>query len=771
MYRYTLYTLLLLVAFKADALADGQQGGAPQVDRQVNTQADGPSSIADHASQNDEKPTSDESEFEALFGQLVAAGATDEEKSVAFAMWLPYDMFSLVMPASTPNALSDRDQILDALRRVTVLAVGQADEGPNETLRWYSPDDLYRGLAVIYTDADGKAHHLTKAARVRPAAKCALGVVQPIFTEGFGGNAKHFFFWYADDVSPRIDPYAQGKLEITFTRRDGNTVTRNIELPVPALVAAKSKEARTDTEGTRNMPAEEQPAATANRGPHAANVVVDHRRAESLAQQGMAAFKQGDAAAAVELLGQAVETYGGNAKADDIAVRTCLAIKAKALLKCGLIEEVEPTLSFLLTSPAGEVSKANAVADQHGWDALVDVYLARKDYAKAQKALRESQRCESLVTGSHPKVKIQHTIAGLQKDAAINIGLGDLNAAEASLTEAVGLYEKEFTAEEAQLAIFDNTFGMIAEKRGDFAKAQKRFEDALQRYTDSYGEGSLMAINALNNVYRTLVAQKMDEKVAEMESRVAKIEIRGDGSVAAGPLSVPAPQMQKEISEAIEKDNNTSDSGVLAILVAITLPLICLLLAAGLTKGVQRVRVDWPRWAAIAVVSAVVLAGLSAALAGLESSFRQEPAARFQQPNPHAMRQAVRSIGTLCGIVFSIGFVVAVVSAFKASALAAPRAWLGPRVLAAATCAGAVSLWLPITTAMGRTIAGPRLSQISSQAFELMFSIIPYTFLLALVWGLCGVIGSLGSRVMAGRRSAHDPRATSSPPPTPPSGS
>ena len=367
-------------------------------------------------------------------------------------------------------------------------------------------------------------------------------------------------------------------------------------------------------------------------------------------------------------------------------------------------------------------------------------------------------------------MKIQHAIAGLQKEAAVNIGLGDLDAAEASLTKAMGLYQKEFTAEEPQLAIFDNTFGMIAEKRGDFATAQKRFEDALQRYTRSYGEGSFMAMNALNNVYRTLVAQKLDGKTTEVEDRVAKIEIRGSGSVAAGPLSVPAPQMQKEISAAIEKDN-AGDYGALAIVVAITLPLICVLLAAGLTKVVQRVRVDWPRWAAIAVFSAVAIAGLSAAIAGFESSFRQEPGGRFQQPNPHAMRQAVRSMGSLCGTVFSIGFVVAVVSAFKASALTASRAWLEPRVLAAATCAGAVSLWLPVAMAARGAFAGPRLSQISSKAFELMFSIMPYTFFLALIWGLCGVIGSLGGRVVSWKRSEHDPQAIPSPPPTPPSGS
>jgi len=224
-------------------------------------------------------------------------------------------------------------------------------------------------------------------------------------------------------------------------------------------------------------------------------------------------------------------------------------------------------------------------------------------------------------------------------------------------------------------------------------------------------------------------------------------------------------------AEAAQAKASAGDGGVLAIVIAVTLPLLCVLIAAGLTACFQRVRPDWARWVAIAITSSLVIGIASAMLAAMVSSLERSPAQRGVSPNTVAIQQIESSVGALCGMVFALFFVLAIASAFKARAVVAPRAIVPARILAAATCAGGSVLWIPAVISFRRLLAGPHLSAFSVQAFGLMFAIAPYTFLIASVWGVGGLLIAAWKRMTASAREGTDTRATPSPPPTPPSGS
>jgi tetratricopeptide (TPR) repeat protein len=731
-------------------------------------------SVQQLAAEMASEPTID---VEALLTQLVAEGDKADDDSDAFAMWLPQVLFVDNASSSNSAVEQDRAQIADAFSSVALFAVGQMTKGEGGKPHWLPSDQLFEGLSVTYINSEGESFVLNKAECVKPMAKAASCQMQPFFVSGFGDNAANIFFWFADNAPPQqIDPYSSGRIEVTFTRSNGTKITKSLQLPLKAMLSAGESALKVDE--TSPSSAGSAPDGEDNAQANSVNEPVrpDRPKAERQLARAFELVQGGDPENGLIHVTKAIEYYGGSALTTDPEVRTCLSVKAKALFSLGDLDGAEKTLSYLVESPNKEVNPALAVADQIGWGVLTDAYLTQKKFQQALDALQRQESAQAAVVGTRPLVKAQNRAANLQKKANAQTGLGDYDAAASNLREAEKLYNEHFPEDQSMTAVFQNSNGLVAEKKGDIQKAEACYKRALQLYVEARGAGSVSALSSLSNIYRLCVAQGRLDEARAIEKQAAQIELTGAGMapVAAGmvaPKQVDTKNGPRFVGKAgpdidlFEHD----DYGVAALVMAAVLAGTGFLVAITLTTLFQRVRPDFARWIAAWVMLGVVFLIIGGCLAAIESSFTQNAPIRGSNPRSHY--SAVRSISTLIALPYSIAFVITAISAFKSQAARASRALLGPRVLAGLTCIATMMVVMPASF-MSMSLFDLRiLSRTSNWCGEFTTGGMAYVILLSLVWMVAGILGAGVTALTRSRSVAPQPIATPAPPPTPPSGS
>jgi tetratricopeptide (TPR) repeat protein len=716
-------------------------------------------------------------DFEALVPQLVAEGEKADDDSDAFAMWLPQVLFVPAASSSNSAVEQDRAQVADAFSSVALFAVGQATKGEDGGLHWLTSKELFEGLSVTYINAEGKPSVLTKAEYVQPAAKAASCQMQTFFVDGFGDNAGNIFFWFADNARPQqIDPYSNGRIEVTFTQPNGTKITKSLQLPLKAMLSAGESASKVDEVAPSS--AHSAPDGDDSSTASIANepITPDRSKADRHSAHAFELVKGGDATNGLFHIIKAIEFYGGDSRTTDPEVRTCLSLKAKALFDLGDLDGAEKTLMHLIESPNKEANPAFAVADQMGWGVLADTYLSQKQFQRGLDALQRQESAEAAVVGMRPLVRTQHRMASLQKMANAYTGLGDYDAALRNLREAEELYKEHFPEDQSMMAVFENSNGMVAEKKGDLQKAEACFRRALQLYVAARGPGSVSALSSLSNIHRVCVAQGRGDEARAIEKQAAEIEISGAGKASVAAAMVTPKYVDTENGKQIlgksgpdvdvfEDSDHCVLGGIMATILAGTGFLVAILL----TTFVQRVRPDFARWfrAWVMLGGVFLIAGVS--LAAFESSFIQDAALRA--PNAQRNYTAVRSITNLIALPYSIAVVLSAISIFKLQATQAPRALLGPRVLASLTCIAAVMPLMPASFMFARLLGAGHLSRTSNWCGEFISPCAAYVLVISVVWMIAGVLGAGVAALSRSRSAAQQPPATPSPPPTPPSGS
>jgi hypothetical protein len=496
-------------------------------------------------------------DLEAVFESLVATGSKDDDDFVAYAAWLPTELFDLLARQAPPSQQldEDRDAILKSVSPHVIFALAHAEYHGGKELGWATPDELFRDIEITYVDLEGQVHAIPKASRVKPLAQAAVAPMQRVLVEAFGANASHFFFWYGEALStPSIGPFSRGRLVVSFHRPNGKTVSREIALPLATFVEPLANLPRAsslvDEAAGEEKPAGPEMPKASQRGQ--LPTVPDRQLADECENRALQFQNRGEHDQAIALIDRSIVARGGAQQIEDLAVRAALAMKAKSLLELARVDESEATLSFLHAEPGGAILDPHRAAiDSMAWSTLQNIYLLRKDYARAYQALISIRQCKSADSIRNPTVATQHKMVDGCKAARILIGLNELDAAQKELDCAWDIYRSNFATDDGALKMFANTYGELAEKRGDFATAETRYAEAEQLAMKSEGPSSPARLRAMACRHRVCSLADRVEEVVSIERQAANLVVSGYASTRALVGFSPQPAGKREIDSSL----------------------------------------------------------------------------------------------------------------------------------------------------------------------------------------------------------------------------
>lgn len=172
--------------------------------------------------------------------QVSLKGAGDDH--TAMAWWVPVEFWESVLSRDSGTGDEEKQEILEVLEGVTLLAVVQADISSLGGFKYYTKDEVKAGMAVAYTGADGKTRKMVPEEEVGKDLQMVLGMLKPVLEAAMGELGSNMHFYVLDDKGAAgrlVDPYAGGKVSITLEKRNKEMLDGAIKLPVNALFAPR----------------------------------------------------------------------------------------------------------------------------------------------------------------------------------------------------------------------------------------------------------------------------------------------------------------------------------------------------------------------------------------------------------------------------------------------------------------------------------------------------------------------------------------------------
>jgi len=169
--------------------------------------------------------------------QVTPKGAGDNH--VALAWWIPKEFWMAILVRDKMTTQADKKAMLDALSDVSLLAVVQADITHFGAMQFYSKQEIETKMLLSYTDADDKKHRLTPTQTFNPDLEIVLGIFKPILSASMGNLGKNLHFYVLNDKQPSsarlLDPYLKGTINFNLTKRNGEHMTGDLEMPLNCL--------------------------------------------------------------------------------------------------------------------------------------------------------------------------------------------------------------------------------------------------------------------------------------------------------------------------------------------------------------------------------------------------------------------------------------------------------------------------------------------------------------------------------------------------------
>lgn len=153
--------------------------------------------------------------------------------------WIPHEFWQVSF--AHDEALTDaaREQLLESMDNVSVLAVVQADIGLLGNFDFYPKEEIKRNVALSFTGADGQAQRLPLLEVVDPELQLFLDGMKPILSASMGPMGENFhFFVLSDDTETgerTLNPYEEGKITIELLTRDEERMKSELYLPLNSL--------------------------------------------------------------------------------------------------------------------------------------------------------------------------------------------------------------------------------------------------------------------------------------------------------------------------------------------------------------------------------------------------------------------------------------------------------------------------------------------------------------------------------------------------------
>lgn len=157
---------------------------------------------------------------------------------ITMTWWIPKEFWSSILSRDNTTSEKDKETILSAVSGVSLIAIAQGDVSSLGTIKFYSKEEIEKGMSLTFSGPDGKLKKLAQAEKINPDLEVVIGMFKPILGAAIGnfGNNMHFFVLNDSTDSGRIlDPYEKGQVNIQLAKRNGDLVSDSLDLPVNAL--------------------------------------------------------------------------------------------------------------------------------------------------------------------------------------------------------------------------------------------------------------------------------------------------------------------------------------------------------------------------------------------------------------------------------------------------------------------------------------------------------------------------------------------------------
>ena len=176
---------------------------------------------------------------ESLMNDTTFYPAKSGDFDFAMAFWLPQEIWSNIFGKDSGMSEEVVDEMLGILSDISLLAVAQADITLFGSFDFYTKDEIAQGLEVSYTDAEGITRKLVQLESSHPDLEMIIIIFQQVFSGvmgNFGENLHVFVLNDREKTDGRlIDPYLDGSIYLSLTKRDQEKMESQIELPLNAL--------------------------------------------------------------------------------------------------------------------------------------------------------------------------------------------------------------------------------------------------------------------------------------------------------------------------------------------------------------------------------------------------------------------------------------------------------------------------------------------------------------------------------------------------------
>ncbi|MEO0974297.1 MAG: hypothetical protein AAFX85_14495 [Pseudomonadota bacterium] len=164
-------------------------------------------------------------------------GGTSQHISVVW--WVPTEYWELFLSRDQSIGAEVRQQVLDTLSGVSLLAVVQADISPLGVFDFYSEAQVREGLILTYEPAKGESRQLKPLTKVDPGLQILIGQIKPVLTAAMGNLGGNMHFLVLDDEDGDgqriLDPYLEGVLSASVTTQADEVLGGVFEFPLDSL--------------------------------------------------------------------------------------------------------------------------------------------------------------------------------------------------------------------------------------------------------------------------------------------------------------------------------------------------------------------------------------------------------------------------------------------------------------------------------------------------------------------------------------------------------
>ncbi len=186
-----------------------------------------------------EKKNPKDIDIDALTTELQATLKGVDQNHFALVWWMPYEYWDAVFTQDPSINETDKNDMLDVLKEVTLMAVVQADVSTFGAFKFYSIDEVKKRIRLSFSDQNSKKYDLELLEEIDPDLSIILSVFKPILSSAMGNLGQNMHFMVINDKTSDghriIDPYNSGIFSINLEDKSGNVFKAEIETPLNSL--------------------------------------------------------------------------------------------------------------------------------------------------------------------------------------------------------------------------------------------------------------------------------------------------------------------------------------------------------------------------------------------------------------------------------------------------------------------------------------------------------------------------------------------------------